>query len=536
MKILKKLLVVQFLLLASQIMAQDGAWFPLDSGVNGTIWAIAVSGTDVYVGGTFTTAGGVSAKRIAKWDGTSWSALGTGLNNTVFCITVSGNDVYVGGGFTNAGGVSANRIAKWDGTSWTSLGTGCDNFVQSIAVNGNTVYAGGTFTQAGGVFANKIARWNGTSWSAMGMGLNGDVESVINVGNDIYVGGFFTASGGTTLNRIAKWSGSWSALGTGMNNNVYTLYAEGNDIYAGGVFTQAGGTGAKRMAKWDGSSWSALGDGFNPPSSYVRDISGNGSEIFAGGQFVESNGDTSKNLAKWNGSGWSALGDGIDGLRVNGVAYLNNNLYAGGNITEAGGNPVNNIAVFIYVPPAPGNLSLNIPSQGTVELNWADTLSNEDGFVIERKLNLDTSWTVMDTTGINVTSFLDSGLTVGNTYSYRVYAFNVSGNSGYSDTVSTVITAVTGIQNTPEKFALYNNYPNPFNPTTKIKFDRPKNGIVKLTVYDIHGREVRNLVNNELTPGSYEVEWNAGGYASGMYFYRIETEGFVETKKMMLVK
>ena len=487
MKTFKKLLVVQFLLFASQIMAQDGAWFPLDSGVNGTIWAIAVSGTDVYVGGTFTTAGGVSARRIAKWDGTSWSALGTGLNNTVFCITVSGNDVYVGGGFTNAGGVSANRIAKWDGTSWTSLGTGCDNFVQSIAVNGNTVYAGGTFTQAGGVFANKIARWNGSNWSAMGMGLNGDVESVINVGNDIYVGGFFTASGGTTLNRIAKWSGSWSALGTGMNNNVYTLYAEGNDIYAGGVFTQAGGIGAKRMAKWDGSSW-------------------------------------------------SALGDGIDGLRVNGVAYLNNSLYAGGNITEAGGNPVNNIAVFIYVPPTPSNLSLNIPAVSQVELNWADSISNEDGFIVERRINSDTNWTVMDTTGSNATSFLDSGLTVGNTYSYRVYAFNVSGNSGYSDTVSTVITAVTGTQNTPEKYTLYNNYPNPFNPTTKIKFDIPKSGIVKLTVYDILGREVSRLVNSELIAGRYEMEWNAGNYASGMYFYRLETEGFVETKKMMLVK
>lgn len=85
-------------------------------------------------------------------------------------------------------------------------------------------------------------------------------------------------------------------------------------------------------------------------------------------------------------------------------------------------------------------------------------------------------------------------------------------------------------------FTLLQNYPNPFNPTTKIKFDIPKSGIVKLVIYDILGREVSRLVNTKLTAGRYEMEWNAGGYASGMYFYRLETDGFVQTKKMMLVK
>jgi len=117
--------------------------------MDSSVEAIAVSGTDVYVGGYFTTAGGVSANRIAKWDGTSWSALGTGMNGNVEAIAISGTDIYAGGGFRTAGGVSADRIAKWNGTSWSALGTGMNSNVEAIAVSGADVYAGGYFTTAG---------------------------------------------------------------------------------------------------------------------------------------------------------------------------------------------------------------------------------------------------------------------------------------------------------------------------------------------------------------------------------------------------
>ena len=82
------------------------------------MYALAVSGTDIYAGGDFVTAGGVSVSRIAKWDGTSWSALGTGISGgNVLALAVSGTDVYAGGQFSTAGGVNVNRIAKWNGTS-----------------------------------------------------------------------------------------------------------------------------------------------------------------------------------------------------------------------------------------------------------------------------------------------------------------------------------------------------------------------------------------------------------------------------------
>lgn len=88
----------------------------------------------------------------------------------------------------------------------------------------------------------------------------------------------------------------------------------------------------------------------------------------------------------------------------------------------------------------------------------------------------------------------------------------------------------------PERFALSQNYPNPFNPSTKIKFDIAKATNVKLTVYNSLGQVVRVLQDGQMTPGSYEAEFNSGVLSSGMYFYRIETDFYTDTKKMMLVK
>ncbi|HEX2788718.1 MAG TPA: zinc-dependent metalloprotease [Ignavibacteria bacterium] len=88
----------------------------------------------------------------------------------------------------------------------------------------------------------------------------------------------------------------------------------------------------------------------------------------------------------------------------------------------------------------------------------------------------------------------------------------------------------------PDKFALYHNYPNPFNPTTNIKFDVPELSNVKISIYDINGREIATLVNNQMNPGSYTADWNATNISSGIYFYRMTTDKFVETRKMMLIK
>jgi|WetSurMetagenome_2_1015567.scaffolds.fasta_scaffold67383_2 hypothetical protein len=88
----------------------------------------------------------------------------------------------------------------------------------------------------------------------------------------------------------------------------------------------------------------------------------------------------------------------------------------------------------------------------------------------------------------------------------------------------------------PDKFCLYQNYPNPFNPTTNIKFKVQSYKVVKLVVFDIRGKEAETLVNGKLKPGEYEFTWDASQYPSGVYFYKLQTDNFTETKKLVLIK
>ena len=186
------------------------AWSPLGTGAaNGVddyteVLALNDNG-ELYVGGDFTQAGGVAASRVAKWNGTTWSSLGTGaangLNGSIIALAVSGSNVYVSGYFYQAGGVAANNVAKWNGTTWSALGTGVNDpvsvSVSALAIGNNgDLYAGGRFSQAGGVPARYVAHWNGTAWSALGTGLNAPVHALAKGANgSLYVGGEFTTTG-----------------------------------------------------------------------------------------------------------------------------------------------------------------------------------------------------------------------------------------------------------------------------------------------------------------------------------------------------
>ncbi|MFZ4589996.1 MAG: T9SS type A sorting domain-containing protein [Ignavibacteria bacterium] len=100
-----------------------------------------------------------------------------------------------------------------------------------------------------------------------------------------------------------------------------------------------------------------------------------------------------------------------------------------------------------------------------------------------------------------------------------------------------VVTSTSNNGNTiPQTYSLSQNYPNPFNPVTKINYALPKSGLVTLKIYDVLGREVVNLVNENKAAGSYSVDFNASNLTSGVYFYRIEVNGYIDTKKMTLIK
>lgn len=185
--------------------AATGAWSSLGGGVSGLVYALAARGNDIYVGGSFTTAGGVTVNGIARWDRTlsKWFALGTGVTGTVQTLAVDGaGNVYAGGTFDSAGGVPAKNIAVWNAAarSWSALGDpGGSVNVLAIDSRGN-VFAGGEFA------TDHILKWNGSTWERLGSGVNGVVRALAVQGNNLWVGGDFTTAGGHPSAYLARWA------------------------------------------------------------------------------------------------------------------------------------------------------------------------------------------------------------------------------------------------------------------------------------------------------------------------------------------
>ena len=118
-----------------------------------------------------------------------------------------------------------------------------------------------------------------------------------------------------------------------------------------------------------------------------------------------------------------------------------------------------------------------------------------------------------------------------------LYAFGTAGGltTIYKRNLD-IMTSTINSNNVVNNYHLYQNYPNPFNPSTKIKFDIPKSSNIKISVYDIAGKEISILVNQKVSSGSYEVQFNGEKYSSGIYFYKLESDDFVQTNKMILLK
>jgi hypothetical protein len=159
---------------------------------------------------------GLSLLNIARWDGSQWYPLGSGMNGSVTALAITNGVLYAGGGFTSAGGVLANRIARWDGASWTALGSGVTGLASFVAVGGiafrgNDIFVGGSFTNAGSVVAIGVAKWDGSSWSALGSGLDvgfgtPSAATVAMLGDDLYVGGTLNFAGDKPAMFIAHWN------------------------------------------------------------------------------------------------------------------------------------------------------------------------------------------------------------------------------------------------------------------------------------------------------------------------------------------
>jgi len=121
-------------------------------------------------------------------------------------------------------------------------------------------------------------------------------------------------------------------------------------------------------------------------------------------------------------------------------------------------------------------------------------------------------------------------------YGSAIYTISTEEQSVILPPIPPIVSVDDQLASQPEDYTLFQNYPNPFNPSTTIRYSIIKPDLVQIKIYDILGREVKTLVNEFKQTGSYEVQFDASGLASGIYLYRIESGNFVETKKMILLK
>jgi hypothetical protein len=175
-------------------------------------------------------------------------------------------------------------------------------------------------------------------------------------------------------------------------------------------------------------------------------------------------------------------------------------------------------------------------NEGIVELSWVTaTETNNMGFEVERSKDKTGFVKIGFVSGNGTTtelkhySYLDSTIVENEKYAYRLKQIDFDGSVSYSKAVEVNISG-------PAEFALYQNFPNPFNPVTIINYSLPLKSQVDLVVYNTLGEKIIQLVNGEKEAGSYSVELHAADLPSGVYFYRLQAGSFIETKKMILLK
>jgi hypothetical protein len=177
-------------------------------------------------------------------------------------------------------------------------------------------------------------------------------------------------------------------------------------------------------------------------------------------------------------------------------------------------------------------------NEGDVTLNWeTETEVDNYGFDIERKTKEERreTWEVIgfveghgNSNSPKQYSFKDKNPVGGSNFSYRLKQIDTDGKFEYSDFVEVLLV--------PDEFFLSQNFPNPFNPSTTIRFSLPKQTQLKLNLYNMLGELVETIAEGNYEVGNYKVTFNASNLPSGVYIYRIESSDFVQTKKMMLLK
>jgi hypothetical protein len=341
---------------------------PTDGDIGGSVRKIVQNSRgDVIILGDFENAStDRTADYIARWNGSRWEGIGSnGAGESIFecndqscyfndIVIAPNDDIYVSGSFTLAGQLGRRSIAKWNGTSWSAVGSNTFNvWAMTLDSESQLVVTGDFIDLAGIAEADYVAKWNGSTWSAIGSNgagngfLNSTGYSITAGSNSsLYVSGDFTDVAGIVGNNyIAKWNGSnWEALGEHViDGDQVFLYAtsllvdstSGTDVLYAAGYMSWDDHDYLTVARWDGTSWSAL-EGDSPLDGYVNGLAfAPTGALVAVGQIGLRNESSSTDIAFWDGKGWRSLGSS-DAYMTTVVVTDDGRLIVGGSFEDLG--------------------------------------------------------------------------------------------------------------------------------------------------------------------------------------------------------
>ncbi len=556
---------------------KNGIYFSTDNGMNWihinngstftSISCLAVLDTELFAGTN--DGGGIY---LSKDYGFNWQQVGLS-NKLVLSLVVNGDSIYAG--CMNSG----IYISKDKGLNWSWIGLQGTS-VRSLVINGSSIIAG----TLDGI---RLSTDDGITWiQTNNTTLNSEgIWSLSNNGSDIIAG-----TVGSGIYRSTDSGLNWSQIGlpvlgtgcltksgsniiAGTSNGVYLSSNEGIDWRQGGLsglgITSINSNGTKIFAGSSGggiyyssdnaTTWTKINNGI-PTDASIRSIISKDSLIFAGTLYY------GLYYSKDNGITWSQV-------KISSMVPYNNALAL--TMNTAGGDTLqifvgNSIGVYLfdYTSDSCILVDTSLTYQGIHSLTYSSNnifAGTINGVFLST--NNGGSWTQIDTNkenqsfytfnvkGKNILAeagnngvllstdnginWIETGLNDIPTYSLIIDNGNLlAGSYGiWKRPLSEIITDITDKHNNiPQNIELEQNYPNPFNPSTTIQYQIPKSGLVTIKVYDVLGREVKNLLNQNQSEGSHEINFNASNLSSGIYFYQLKAGNFISTKKMLLLK
>lgn len=450
--------------------------------------------------------------------GSSWTSLNDGFSgtigesNTIYNLAFSRTNILA----ATAQGIFYSPL-KSATTTWTPSDNGMwPGNIGALAFNGTNLIASGSiighygYTNAvmGGVF---VSSDNGSDWGESNLG--GTIQN-FNIGafcfacngTDIYAGGT------REIYVSTDNGGSWNSLDPNNNigsSTVYSIVILNSKIFLGtdqGVFT----------SNMSGGTWTSVSNGL-PNTSQDPYLAAVGNNLFYSRRTLGVYRSTDF------GNSWSACNNGLTALSVLSLTANGTDIYAtfeGGNgvaVSHDNGNSWTMLNNGLYSAGSAYSLVLS------GQLMFACT---QNGVYVSGNKGL--NWGAVNTGLPNNTA---------------VFSLLADGNYLYAGTNNLIwkrpvdeMTEVKYDNILPGQYELKQNFPNPFNPATTIKYQVPEQSFVMLKVYDILGKEVCSLVNEVKKTGEYEVQFDGSKLSSGVYFYQLRAGNFVETKKLLLLK